>query len=307
MLIYPSMPENPSNNKNSSSEPERKVFVIKHTDLFSFRDYREYLKALYAEMKASHPFFSYRYFARIAGLGGKSYLKMVIDGSRNLTPKTVSKFIKGFKLNKKETRYFETLVLYGQSKSEEEKTRYFEELSALTPSTSITGLSKDVYEYFTDNLFVIIREMAALPNFCEDPQWIAKKLRRKVKPGDIQHAIEVLLKLKLLSRNSEGKLKHSGRTLKSPMDDDSPEILACHRRILSETKDLVFKSPKGEWDVCSMVIPIQKKNLPLIMDLFRDYLQKIIDHVNKGDRNFQEVYQISMQMMPVTKNNTIEK
>ena len=100
-------------------------------DIFAFSDYREYLKAYYAEQKSKKPQFSYRFFARLAGLGSASYLRMVIDGERNISPVTINKFARAIKLSKEERIYFETLVLYTQTKSDSEKEYYFDLMSDL--------------------------------------------------------------------------------------------------------------------------------------------------------------------------------
>jgi uncharacterized protein (TIGR02147 family) len=52
-------------------------------DVFRYRDYREFLGAFYAQKKQSG--LSYRGFARAAGLGAPNYLKLVIEGKRNLS------------------------------------------------------------------------------------------------------------------------------------------------------------------------------------------------------------------------------
>jgi hypothetical protein len=47
-------------------------------DVFGYSDYREFLRALYAERKARG--LSYRWLARRAALSSASFLKAVIDG-----------------------------------------------------------------------------------------------------------------------------------------------------------------------------------------------------------------------------------
>ena len=60
-------------------------------DGFQFQDYREFLRAYYAERK-THAKISYRAFSRRAGLGSPNYLKLVMDGARNLSPAMAGRF-----------------------------------------------------------------------------------------------------------------------------------------------------------------------------------------------------------------------
>lgn len=91
-------------------------------------DYREFLKLTYERLKEHRPQFSYRYFAKKAGLRSPAFFKMVIDGERNLTPKTTEKFILGLGLHGSEADYFQILVRYNQAKKDSERNRLFTQL-----------------------------------------------------------------------------------------------------------------------------------------------------------------------------------
>lgn len=112
------------------SEPKKEA-LGHEVDIYAFMDYRLYLKKVYDYLKNHKTHFSYRYFAKLAGFGGQSYLRMVMDGERGLTPESITKFIRVFKLNQKESAYFESLVFYNQARSEEERDRYHAQLMSL--------------------------------------------------------------------------------------------------------------------------------------------------------------------------------
>lgn len=269
-------------------------------NLFEFVNYREYLKKYFETLKDSSAFFSYRYLEKITGLS-RTYYKMVLDGRRNLTLASIAKISKAFKFSKKEAAYFEALVFYNQTRSEEERDRYFERMMNLRPPTTIQGLTVDEYEYATKTYFAEIREMTALPSFQEEPDWIRKNLRRPVSNRDIQHSLEVLERLKLLVRDEAGKLKHSGTTLESPLHANSPEILNYHRQLMTEGKEVITQAAYDQWDVGAMTIPIQKPILPQVMELLTRCREEIVQLVNRHGENYHEVYQINMLLFPVTK------
>lgn len=272
-------------------------------NLFEYMDYRTYLKEKYAEEKAERKHFSFRYFARVAGFSSPGYLKMVMDGERNLSPNSIQKFAKAFKFNKKESAYFEALVLFNQAKEDKERDHYFERLSSLKPLKKLTGLKQDQLEYFTQNHFVIIREMVALPHFKEDPIWISKQLRSPLKPSDIAHALEVLLRIGLLDRNEKGKLIQKDSSLSTPAEIESLEVYNYHRHMLNEAKEAILNIAPSERDVSALTLPIPKSSVPEIKNKILAFREEIIDMINKGDQNFSEVYQINVQLFPVTKKS----
>lgn len=269
-------------------------------DIFEFRDYRAYLAATCRHLKATSRSFSHRRFAEKAGFGSQSYFRMVMNGERDISPAAAAKFAAALKLQKRQTRYFEAMVMYNQARGESEKSRYLEDMIALLPPRHVTGLAKQQLEYLTDSLFVILREMTALPDFQEDVEWIRAGLRRNVKPGEIRHALETLERLGLVVRDKDGKLRHSKTSLKTEQGARDIEILNYHRQILLESRDAIMTAPYDEWDIASKTIPVPKELLPRVGEILHGSLDEITRLVSEGSRDYNEVYQINMQLFPLT-------
>lgn len=267
---------------------------------YKYLDYRTYLRALLDDAK-QQKFFSFRYFARMAGFSSPSYLKMVIDGQRNLTTTSIHQCARAFKLGERESAYFEALVLMNQAKADREKSLYFERLIALRPTTALTGLSKDQFEYFTQKHFVAIREMVALPHFQEDSAWIAKSLRFPVKIKDIEHAINVLLRLGLLVRRADEKLTQADVTLTTPPEVTSVELMRFHRAMLDDAKEALFTVAAPQRDVSALTIPIPKGQLPWLKKRIQQFREELLEAINRT-ADYEEVYQLNVQLFPLTKS-----
>jgi len=275
-------------------------------DIYSYADFREYLKEVLAQKTKSSKF-SHRNFAKKAGLGSFSYLRMVIKGERNLSSQSIIQFAKGLGLNKKETAYFEALVLYNQARSREERDHHFEQLLNLKPRVKTKGLALDAYEYVSKILYVVLREMAALPEFHEDPYWISQALRYLIKPTEVPGAIALLERLKLLKRTKEGKLKHSGTTLETMPQTSSVEVVKFHREILAETRSMALTSDREARDITSITLPIAQKDLPAIKEILKKCREEIVQRVNQGSRDYHEVFHINMQLFPITRTKKLKK
>lgn len=272
-------------------------------DLYSYMNYRDFLRDWYAQEKAKKRHFSFRYFARIAGLSSSGFLKMVMDGERNLSASSINQFIRGLKLNRREAAFFEALVLFNQAVNEQERDLYFERLVSLKPPVKLTGLAKDQYEYFSQKHFVIIREMVALPHFQEDPEWIAKRIRPPLKAREVEYAIEVLSRLGLLKRDPEGKLIQADSSLTTPAEVHEVEIYQFHQAMLSEAKEAMLKVLPELRDITSLTIPIPRKSLGMIKEKIKAFREEIIHVINQGEPDYFEVYQLNMQLFPVTRTH----
>src|SRR5262249_32035516 len=75
------------------------VFRIKMKPVYDYMDYRCFLKERFSSLKARNPLFSYRSFSRLAGTKSSGFLKLIIDGRRNLGDDGIMMVARGFKLN----------------------------------------------------------------------------------------------------------------------------------------------------------------------------------------------------------------
>jgi len=84
----------------------------------------------YEAAKAHSRVFSYRYFSRKAGYNSPNFLKLVIDGERNISTDSIERFADALGLTLSERRFFANLVAFNQAETAEEKNEAFERVSA---------------------------------------------------------------------------------------------------------------------------------------------------------------------------------
>lgn len=99
--------------------------------IFGFTDYRAFLKAYYEFAKKGATGFSYERFSKLAGIKSANYLKLIIDGDKNLSPGMILRFARALTLSFPETQYFEAMVRLDQAEDEAEKKYYGQRLREL--------------------------------------------------------------------------------------------------------------------------------------------------------------------------------
>ena len=96
---------------NPAGETHEGVKVNISSNIYNFTDYREFLKDRYRQLKINDPLFSFRHFSKSAGFGSPNYLKLVMDGKRNLSAEAIAKFAKGLRLDNHESEYKADFVI----------------------------------------------------------------------------------------------------------------------------------------------------------------------------------------------------
>ena len=270
------------------------------TDIYTYLDYREFLKEKFKEKKKANRYFTRSYFSKMAGLKSPYYISLIMNGKRNLSHKTIQRFGKALDLSKNEQAYFENLVLFNQCETDAEKEFYFDRLLKLRPKEYVREVDPDQFEYFTKRYYVTIREMVALKDFREDYDWIANRVKPKIKRTEAKRAVEVLLRLGLLRRNEMGCLEHTKTVLTSFPKMDSVEVYDYTKKILTEAKQAILNDPIEWIDMISMTVPVSKEVLPNIQKILHKCKEEILTEIKNHAENFEEVMQFNLQFYPVT-------
>src|ERR1043165_3285087 len=100
----------------------------REVDVFEYRDYRAFLRDVYKARKNSEYGFSYRSFAKRAGLSAPNYLKLVAEGERNLTAEMAGRFAQALGLEAEAAGYFCDLVAFNQASTANERERCYQRL-----------------------------------------------------------------------------------------------------------------------------------------------------------------------------------
>ncbi len=83
-------------------------------DVFEYVDYRLFMKAFYESKKKAPGSFSYRRFSKLAENASPNFVKLVVDGQRNLTVLNIHKFALAMALSPIEHDFFVALVHFTQ-------------------------------------------------------------------------------------------------------------------------------------------------------------------------------------------------
>lgn len=271
--------------------------------IYDFLDYRQFLRAWYEAEKRRLPAFSYRYFARKAGFSSPNFLKLVIDGERNLSPDSVDRFAAALKFTQDEERFFRDLVTYNQTRNLSEKNLLFERVIASKRFQEWRKLDVSLVDYLRHWYYPAIRELAALPDFRPDPAWIQKRLVAGLETVEIERALSILEELGLLVRNPDGELVRSAETLSTgPRVMGAARVAArsLHREMLERASDSLDTVP-AEWrEVGAVTVAIRASTVSELKERIVRFRRELLERCDQ-DEGPEEVYQFNVQLFPLTR------
>ena len=264
--------------------------------VFTYDDYRVFLQDFYAAKKQQNPAYSFRYFAKRAGLKSGNYLKLVMDGQRNLTHKTVLKFCKGLALSQWEAHFFENLVFFNQTDDEGEKEFYKKNLELVKNQNARGLLSKDQYDVVSSWYPLAIKELALLSDFAFSSRWIASRLDHKVTVEEVNEAIELLERLGLIKIDKKKKkMIVTDQSLQTPNMAGSSAIRSYHKKILDLSKDSVDTQQVENRCFSTLTVAVAKKDLAEAFAKIHQFRNEMDSFFVKS-KKYDAVYQLAIQL-----------
>lgn len=267
-------------------------------NIFEYLDYREFLRDTYAYLKKNQRGFSYRWFAQKAGMSSPNFLKLVIDGRRNLTAQSTEKFSKALDLTTQQAAFFRHLVTFAQATTAAEKNVSYEHISQYRQHRAVRRLERGMFEYLSHWYFPAIRELVGCVGFREDAKQIARSLRPRISVTQVRKALRVLLNLGLLVRNEQGEL-----SLGDPLLSTGPEVRSLavgnfHRQMMDRASQATETVPPEKREISGVTIALSEDSFARIKARIQALRAEFLE-LSAQETAPTQVVQINFQAFPL--------
>ncbi len=266
--------------------------------IFEYTDYRVYLQDYHGFQKQKMPAYSFRGFAQKAGLSSPNYYKLVMDGKRNLSRKSITKFQAGLGLSGKKAEYFENLVFFNQSETLTDRNFFFARLLKARTRAGLRHLDEHQFQMFAHWHHTAIREMVLLGDFRKQPAWISKRLRRKISPKQAEESLELLGSLGLIKKTANGYAQVD--THISTRDEvRSFFVKNFHDQMMRQARESLDEIAGPERDISSVTLAIRRRDFARLKERLQ-LMRKELLNLAAESGEAEEVVQINMQLFPLT-------
>lgn len=271
--------------------------------IYNYTDYRCFLKDSIAALRAKNARFSYRSFNRVAGLRSSGFLKLVIDGKRNLADDGMKKVAKGLKLKADEGHYFEQLVKFNQAKTLSERDAHLSEMMRSKAVLKATPLAHGQYQLFSHWYYVAILELCRLdPATPKTTDWMTSRLHPAVPRQAVSDALATLVKLGLLSQNDDGQFARTDAMLTT--DDEVASVLVTrfHTQMSQMAIRAVKEDAAEDREFSALTVAVSPRGLKLAkqeIQAFRKRLHSLLEQDGGGPQD--TVVHMNLQLFKLSR------
>lgn len=272
--------------------------------VFSYIDYIAFLRDWFAARKSVEPSYSYGVFARSAGCS-KAALANVINGSRSPRASTLDAFARAMELTAPERNYLGLLVELASAPDTATRLDVMKRLLAVDRYGQIRRAeatpSADIERYLAHWWIPAIREMAGLPGFRADPDWIAERMNPPITPTQAEEALTALFELDFLGRNKTGDVEVQQIRFATAERATGDAVARFHREEIPTLLAGLDVSHHAEQHVMTATITLDPAMVPEAKARLHAAVEQL---ATMGDAREPQspgrVFQVAIQLLPVT-------
>ena len=268
--------------------------------LFEYIDYREYIKDYFASKKAKNRHYSLKTLSEQTGFKARDYILRVMNGSRNLSEKGIRMLSEALKHSAKETDYFRNLVLFNQTDNTPLKNRYFKQLQEHRKQIKATTLYDEQYLYLSNWYNVVLRSLLPVLEHVSDYRKIGRMLDPPLTESEVRKAVELLLQIGIVSKDSSGKFHVETPHLSVSSQIQSLALMNMHKMFIELARRSIDLHKTEERDISSVTMSISETGYIKIKEELKEFRKKLMS-IAANDCNEDRVYHCNLHLFPVSK------
>lgn len=277
--------------------------------LAEYTDFRVYLKDMYEFRRATESTiarpYSFSDFSAAADIRSPNYLKLIIEGKRNLSADMILKFARALRLGKEETEEFRILVNYGQSTDPSRRNQFLKQLAQLRAEKALSAGAIDAknWEKVPGWIGWVLYAMAEQSGVTYDLETLQKLIRVRTSKEEIRSALHKLLEGGDLVPDAEsGTIKKGRDLIESPQDLPVALIRNLQAELIYLGIESLFRDSPKEREFGALTVALTAEEYDQVrfeLRQLRKRLQKDLLLKRKSSRG-DRVYQLNIQLFPVT-------
>lgn len=132
--------------------------------LFSYTNYRDFLRERFEQLKAQNPAWSHRMVAQKLGFKSTGHFAQILGSKLRLGGQYIEPLALLLGLSPREQRFFELLVHLNQARTERDQRYYLKEMAAFEEAP-IAQMSLEQYDFYRHWYYAALRELLWMRDF----------------------------------------------------------------------------------------------------------------------------------------------
>jgi uncharacterized protein (TIGR02147 family) len=268
-------------------------------DVFAYSDYRAFLRDWYEWKKSVNPRYSYRLLGEKVGFRSAGFFTQLLQGKTTMSLALLHCFAQVIGLGKRETDYFQAMVLQNQARTLVEQKRQLDRMLELRPE-ALLRLERDRCEFLEKWHHIAVWQLLEVLEIRTDLAPLSKALTPSVEIAEVHESIGLLERLGMARRDEDGRWRQLDPILtvtsEIPLSVTRSFYLSLNR-LAGEAHDRFERTERNLSWVTLAVSDAKRTEIVQEIRAFRRHLVELA----RRDGKPEGVHQLLIQLFPLSR------
>lgn len=268
-------------------------------DIFSYTDYRDFIKDFYLEKKKVSPYYSYRYISSRVGFAA-SFLAKLFSKDAHISIGKIVPFADVMKLEGRERAYFEELVRFCKAKNKDEIQKIFERMQAIK-GVEFRTIVDDEVEFFSKTHHMCMRSLLGIHEFNgENYRSLAAMMVPRITVAEAQESVSLLERLGMIKLDDQGFYVVTDQYISTGKKWSDLAIHKYQKENIELSSRALDMLHKQERDISTVTFCMNSKMLPVL----KERLAALREEMLRFSEDFDDddtVMHLNLQLFPTAK------
>lgn len=269
-------------------------------NVYRYDDFRAFLKDTFAWKKTEDGDYSYRRFAKEAGISNPGYLLDVILGKRSLSDNAVAKTAMAFGLNEAEGEFFKLLVDFGQSKKDAQRQDIYQEILFRRNRSRFARVSPHLVKYYQDYHYPLVYSALHAFEFRGDYEAFAGAFDPPIPPAALKKYIRELCEWELVKQDPDGRYRVTESFVEPPTTMGAL-VRRLNREWILQAAESLFRFNAEERHVSTLLLSVSGEARKRLHGEIERFRREVLEIVSGDSGKPESLMQLSIQYFPKTK------
>jgi uncharacterized protein (TIGR02147 family) len=242
------------------------------------------LKSDFFKKQSKNPNYSMRAFAKKLGVS-HTVLSLIFSGKRRLSQQLAHQIVDKLDFTFKQRKLF----LAEHSHHNSEQAEQFDQ---------VQQMDLDKFALLSEWQHYAILSLLETTDFKMDEVWIAKRLG--ISELMVKNAIERLVRLELLAKDSKGKWHQKNGYIRFDNKTSTAATKHFHKQLIKKAYESLENDPFDIREQSSMTFAMNPKDLPYAIERIKEFRYKLSQELENMSPQ-KEVYNLCVQLYPVSR------
>lgn len=267
--------------------------------LTTYLDFRHFLHDFYRNRNdESDGGFSYADWASQAGFSSRSFIRLIIQGKRNLTESALVKLVPTLRLHKREELYFCALVRFNQAATQKDREHGWQAVLAAAGALSRgPGEALDAYEFLSSCKSPLIFVYLTLEDVDRSPHGICQALG--ISKSQVNEILASFLRLQIVDEiDGQWVARHAELNLPDQLNHHALNFF--HQRSLERAAEAVQLASEIR-HYGSTMVPLSPAEYTEAVETMKASIQAVLKRFGANcAEGRRRLYQFNTNLIPVS-------